>query len=255
MMYGLNNMPKIPRVFVGTLYSGEGDFEKCNVAIQEQLGVSVDHLVIKHLPEKEAHNALWAEWRSRQSSFDFFVKVDADTVLSHPNVLNKFWETLQSNPRITGIQAPLHDYFTDRFINGLNCFSPKVIFQDTKDSLFCDRKVDINHDIMISSDNVCVELKPAGKHCHNSSDLQAFHFGFHRALKRQNEILQFVRQAWDRDHDRLREFAILGAGAAFSKGFLHMDYTTPVFVQLFEEIRTKYDNLRGTLKLQNENNV
>ena len=203
-----------PKVFVGTMYCGEGDFEEGLSLVLAQKDVEVEHVVIRDLPEKQAHNALWQAWRSAQGRCDMFVKVDADTVLAHDGVLRAFWSLLQGNPRVTGVQAPLNDYFTAGHINGLNCFSPRVTFRDTADELFCDRQVDVDHDVVIRSDQVGNDLRPAGYHCYRATDRQAFHFGLHRALKRQANVLDRVRAAYRREPTRARGLALLGAQVA-----------------------------------------
>lgn len=196
------------KVFVGTLYCGEADFDMCIDAIYSQEDVEIHSRVFTNLPEKEAHNQLWAAWRAIQSQFDLFVKVDADTVLANKRIIRTICDIFDTDKRITGLQAPLHDYFTDSFINGLNCFSPKVVFLDSKDELYCDRKVDTCHDIVIQSHNVPSTLQPAGYHCYHASKEQAFHFGLHRALKNQIEILNRVKKA---PQDINRKLALLGA--------------------------------------------
>lgn len=203
-----------PVVFVGTMHCGEGDFAECCRAIGEQRGVRVTHVVIADLPEKAAHNRLWQAWRDAKAGCDFFVKVDADTVLAHDEVLLEFWRVMQANPRVTGIQAPLLDYFTDGYINGLNCFSPRVTFRDTADELFCDRQVDVDHDVVVKSGQVPERLRHAGYHCYHATDAQAFHFGLHRALKGQRQVIDLVRQAQQRHGDRQRALALLGAECA-----------------------------------------
>lgn len=194
------------------MHCGEGDYLECHRAIAKQSGVTITHHLVSNLPEKEAHNALWASWREVKHEHDFFVKLDADTVLAHDEVLLEFWRMMQANPRITGIQAPLLDYFTDGHINGLNCFSPKVTFRDTSDALFCDRQVDVDHDIVIKSGNVVERLRPAGFHCYHATEKQAFHFGIHRALKNQTQVIDLVRQAQKRHGDDIRAWALIGAG-------------------------------------------
>lgn len=233
-----------PKVFVGTMYCGEGDFDLSTVSIATQVGVDVERLVISNLPEKEAHNALWAAWRERQSSFDCFLKVDADTVLAHPNVIASYIELLK-NPDITGIQAPLADYFTDDLINGLNCFSPKVTFRDTADDLFCDRHVDVDHNVVIASHEVPNVLRPAGLHCHYTKDIQAFHFGVHRALKGQASVIEKVRRAWTKHKDRQRGLAILGARSAaqFSKT-RRFNYNDKELIDAFDRALSTYESMR-----------
>ena len=119
---GKDYMKKTPKVFVGTLYVNEPQFEKCCDAISSQKGVEVTHSIIKGKSELEAHNILWNQWNTVRSCYDMFVKVDADTVLRE-GVLQQAAELMTSDKRITGMQIPLHDYFTNVEIAGLNCFS------------------------------------------------------------------------------------------------------------------------------------
>lgn len=235
-----------PRIFIGTMYCGEGDYRACCEAIQQQEDVTVHQTVISNLDEKTAHNALWNAWRSERQTFDMFVKVDADTVLAHPKVLLSFWNMMQSNSRITGIQAPLLDYFTDGFINGLNCFSPKVTFLTTTDELYCDR-VDVDHDIVIKSKDVIDELKPAGYHCYQASELQSFHYGIHRKLKNQHQIINLVRSAWNRLRDRNRGFALLGAEVASNFAGGGFNYTDQKLLEAFKATHHRYDDLISKL--------
>jgi hypothetical protein len=236
-----------PRVFVGTMYCGEGDYSKCLEAIAAQDGVVIKHISISDLPEKDAHNKLWQSWRDVKQDFDMFVKIDADTVLTHRTVLLEFWKMMQKNPRITGIQAPLLDYFTDGHINGLNCFSPKVTFRDSADELFCDRQVDIDHDIVIKSEGVPPPLRPAGFHCYHSSPVQAFHFGLHRALKNQTQVIELVHQAWKRYNDRLRALAFIGATYAPVFNVGGFNYKDERFQNVFEAVTHNFDQIVKTL--------
>lgn len=244
----------LPRAFIGTMHCGEHDFERCKQALVSQSGIEIEHCVIENLPEKDAHNQLWESWRTVQNTtFDMFVKVDADTVLAHDRVLIELWNLLQSNKRITGIQAPLHDFYTDSFINGLNCFTNNVIFSNSSDSLYCDRNVDGNHDIVIKAEHVPAILKPAGLHCHHASQIQSFHFGLHRTLKNQHTTLARVRAAWEIKHtkelDDNRTFALLGAAMAgnFTRtgGF---NYNDPELIQAFDDAMTRKEQLLGVSK-------
>lgn len=232
-----------PRIFVGTMYTQEGDFLECLRRIQEQEGVIVSHFIVSGLKEKEAHNALWHAWRGQQKTHDLFVKVDADTVLSTPQTLAQIWELFATNPRLTGVQAPLHDYMTDSFINGLNCFSPRVIFNDTQDELYCDRQVDTNHDVTLRDTQLPEHLRPAGLHCHYASPKQAFHYGLHRALKGQHQIIKRVEAAYEsHGRDRIRAFALMGSIVA--PKFVqhrHFNYQDPEFIAAFEEAQNKFE--------------
>lgn len=236
-----------PRIFVGTMHACEGDFQTCIDTIRSQKDVVVSHFIVSGLKEKEAHNALWHAWRQAQDSNDLFVKVDADTVLASEHTLSQIWKLFEANPRLTSVQAPLHDYMTNGFINGLNAFSPRVIFNDTRDELYCDR-VDTGHDERMQSGDVPDYLKPAGLHCFHANDRQAFHYGVHRALKGQREVMGRVHKAWSLGRDRIRSFALIGS--AFHGKFVQnrkFNYGDEEFEQAFEEAQREFDRLTVTL--------
>lgn len=222
------------RVYIGTLYCGEGDFAMSVKSIVEQQDVDVTCHVISDLPERDAHNALWDAWDEAKKDHDIFVKVDADTVLRHPHVLKNISDMFVADERLSGVQCWLHDYFTDGLIYGLNCYSQRVVFEHTKDDLFCDR-VDTNHDRVVRGYALSNELVPAGLHCYHTNELQAFHFGLHRQLKKQDNIIRLVRNAWERNRDELRAWALVGAHVAEQFGDnRRFNYTDPELCRVFD---------------------
>jgi hypothetical protein len=231
------------KVFVGTMYSGEGDFEECLSSIKRQRDVEIEHIIIENLPEKEAHNKLFEAWNSVKKDFNFFLKVDADTVLAHPFVCTSMQQMFLSNSRFTSIQAPLHDYFTNDMINGLNAYVPRVVFNPSPE-LYCDR-VDTNHDIQIKAKDVIGELVPAGYHCYHSTPRQAFHFGLHRKLKGQTDILNKVAKAYEVNKwpgmVDARAYAIAGGQAAHLCNGKH-NYTDTKFEELFKLAEQELSN-------------
>lgn len=230
------------KIFVGTLYSGEGEFQCCIDKIHKQKNVEITHCVIAGLGEKDAHNSLWAAWKNARESHDLFVKIDADTVLCSDNTLFQVWQQFLANPRVTGLQAPLDDYMTKTLINGLNAFSPKVVFNDTRDDLYCDRQVDVGHDIVLRSNEIPISLRPAGLHCYHSSDKQAFHYGLHRTLKNQRHTIDLVKSAWMNDRDRARAMALIGS--AMSHQFVNnhkFNYCDEEFKEALLKAETRYD--------------
>ena len=204
-------MHDLPRIFVGTLTCGESEFDSCCAAIFAQTGVSVTHHVIRNQPEFEAHNMLWAAWNDNKTTHELFVKIDADTVLNRDTALFEI-SNLFKNPHVTGAQIPIHDYFTDDLINGLNAFSPRVIFKNAKHKLFADH-ADRGHEIVLKRDDVA-HLAPIAWHGQNPSPRQSFHFGFHRKLKGQTEVLRKTANAWLKYGDTSREWALAGAANA-----------------------------------------
>ncbi len=221
----------VPRIFVGTLACGEAEFDDCCRAVAMQQGVEVTHHVIANQPEFEAHNQLWEAWDQAKSSCHLFVKVDADTVLSRPNALADI-SALFANPLVTGAQILLHDYFTNQLIAGLNAFSPVVTFHPSSRRLFADH-VDRNHNVVLKGEAVA-HLAPIGWHCTNPNPRQAFHFGLHRALKKQHEVIRECAAVWLEKRDVPRSWALIGARAAGWRLSKHFDYGDDRFERAFE---------------------
>lgn len=230
----------IPKIFVGTMCAGEDEFAECCDMIDAQHDVNATHYIISDKPEWEAHNELWDAWNARKHQFDLFVKVDGDTVLQHDCVLRNIANTMLTDPRITGMQIPLTDYFTEKPILGLNCFTPKVIFTASKSKLYCDR-VDTGHDIVLRNEAVA-HLAPAGYHCKHPHALQAFHFGFHRMLKNQRHIMVDTYHAWRKHGDDARLWALLGAKVAteFHEN-IDFSYGSSAFNAIFVETKKDFE--------------
>jgi hypothetical protein len=214
-----------PRIFVGTLACGEAELPECLGAVAAQTGVSVAQTVIENQPELEAHNALWDAWEAVKAHHDLFVKIDADTVLTRPTALAEI-AALFSDEAVTGAQILLHDFFTDELIAGLNAFSCAVTFQRATDRLWTDR-VDGGHRLVLKGEPVR-HLAPIGWHCRAPHRHQAFHYGLHRALKKQEEVIARCAVVWLAKRDEARAWALAGA---MSAGQLrhHVDYGDPQF--------------------------
>lgn len=230
-----------PIVFVGTLYSNEGDFEKCCDAINDQQNVTVIHKVISGFNEKDAHNELWSEHRKLWPNFDMFVKVDADTVLESSTTLREIFECLQDN-KATSLRAPLHDYMTDKLINGLHAYTNKVTFLETIDNLYCDRNVAMDDHKILTEKDLPTSLKPVGKHCHYATPIQAFRYALHRSMKNQREAMQDLIYAWRQHNDRTRGFAVIAVMLAAKLAKIHSsNYDDDAFNDSFQDVEINYD--------------
>jgi hypothetical protein len=229
------------RVFVGTMESGEADFDDCQAAIRRQTHKDVYHFVVSGLPEPEAHAALYEMWERVKSHHDLFLKVDADTVLAHDNVIAEHVALFAANPHLTGTQAWLYDYMTDGKIFGLGCMRNTVTLTKSTNPLYPDR-VDEKHDQVLRGDALPAALNPAGNHCMHPTDRQAFHYGLHRTLKNQHENMDRVRAGWNRQRDRARALALLGAQAApqFRKN-LKFNYGDLEFHRAFQDAIDNFD--------------
>ena len=201
----------LPRIFVGTLSCGEAEFEEVCGAIALQEDVRVTHHIIENQPEFLAHNMLWQAWQEKRETHDLFVKVDADTILNRKTALAEIY-ALFSRPDVTGAQILLHDYFTDGLIAGLNAFSPKVRFRASRSRLFADH-ADYGHQIVLKGE-IVAHLAPIGWHCKKPHPYQAFHYGFHRALKKQQDVLVRLALAWRASPEAGRAWALAGAATA-----------------------------------------
>lgn len=229
------------KVFVGTMESGENDFPWCIDAIKMQQGVNIEHFVVSGLPEREAHQALFTKWNSVKDDFDLLLKVDADTVLVNQNVIKTYVELFESNARLTGVQAWLHDYMTDTKIYGLTCLKNTVTINDNPRQLYPDR-VDTNHDVVMRGDELPQQLNPAGHHCFHSSELQAFHYGVHRGKKNQLDVKRCIKMAWDKDKtNRIRGLALLGFHMAHE--CVEFDYVSEQFKSLYKRAQREYDSV------------
>ena len=224
---------RLPRIFVGTLASGEAEFEACCAAIASQTGVHITHHIIENQPEYEAHNMLWQAWAENKTSHDIFIKIDADTVLNRKTAILEIFNFF-TDPRVTGIQAELNDYFTDEIIVGpLTGFSSKVEFRPAKSKLFVDH-ADYGHDVILKGKQL-IGLNPVGWHGQNPSAKQSFHFGFHRKLKGQDSVIKKTALAWLKLQDDSRGWALAGAASVrwWMRGKTH--YKSKSFKKCFEK--------------------
>lgn len=237
-----------PKIFVGTMYCGEGDFEKCKNAILNQVNVETEHFIVQDKPEKEAHDTLFTKWNQLKKDFSLFVKVDADTVLNGDDILKKIFDFMYSDKDITGLQIPIYDYFTDSLIAGLNCFKPEVIFNTNSHHLYCDR-VDSGHKKQIVGNAVPEYFIPGAHHCNYATNKQAYHYGVHRALKNQRTNIQKVYNAWKTHKDDLRLYALIGAD--HSKYFANgneFNYTDDKFINHFKDAENQLESYKIKLR-------
>lgn len=174
-----------PRVLVGVLYSGEEDFRYCVAAIKAQRGVDLAWFVIEHLPNKQAHEALYETFMQKAAEARFFVKVDADMVLRSPDLVGGIARIFSAQPDVDLIRIPVRDYFTGRDIAGLNAFRSTVKWPACDDEVFVDQKP-VSRDRTLTAK----ELAPAADHCFRCSEFQAFHYGVHRGVKLQVSLCE-----------------------------------------------------------------
>jgi len=197
------------KIFVGTMYSGENEFEDSSKSIFSQEDVDITRYVVSFKNEHEAAKDLYGTWESVKKDYDFFIQVDPDTVLRHSRVFFDACSIIKESNQYNFVQCPLYDHFTDSHIWGLNVYSPEVVFDTAgMNSLYTDRCTSNKRPLNI--DEKFPSLYPAGDHAPNPSDMQAFRFGVHRGLKNQIGNLDKVIISNKANATRAKWFAIVG---------------------------------------------
>lgn len=219
------------KIFVGTLYSGENEFEECLDSIQKQSYKKFQHFVYKNLPNKEAHATLYRSFLERADKFDVLIKVDADMVLANTEIFRNIVEKLEANDWMEIFTIAVLDFFSGQLIWGLNAYRSSVRWDFDKETLFVDYS-EVTREKMFLDDKV---LAPAAIHCKNPSLFQAFHYGVHRGLKsleplRGEKHWELLERTWanfQRTKDIRVGFACLGMELAYKGlfGVSDLDYT------------------------------
>lgn len=166
------------RIFVGTLYTVENEFDDCVAAIQAQTYQDFSHIVFEGLRNKEAHEALYSTFLTKADEFDLMIKVDADMVIQDRRLFAGIVHTFETNEPLTHLQIAVHDFFADGLIWGMHAYRNAVRWQTNGEDLFLDR-FDTGG-VRVKDSEI---LAPAAIHCKDPSLLQAFHYGVHRGLK------------------------------------------------------------------------
>jgi len=229
------------KILVGTLYSGENEFEECVASIQKQSIKGFEHLVVQDKPNREAHRLLFQTFMTRKDEFDALIKVDADMVLCHENLFEQIDQWLARETDLEILTIAVLDFFSGQLINGLNTYRNTVTWNLTKETLFVDiAEVDLKRTHFDTT-----YLAPAAIHCKNPSSYQAFHYGVHRGFKsiaRQHSTTHWalLEKTWQNfllTRDVRIGLAILGAELVYAGEFSRddIDYTNPKVKNMLEK--------------------
>lgn len=167
------------KLFIGTLYANENEYEECLRSIKLQTYQNLDHIIIRNLPNKEAHVSLFTAFVRQVETYDLLIKVDADMVISNPQLFENIVRKMREKPGVDILSIAVHDFFSDQLIFGLNTYRNTVRWNFEKENLFVDIP-ETSQEKYLFDDH---ELAPAAVHCPNPSPFQAFHYGVHRGLK------------------------------------------------------------------------
>lgn len=172
-------MYKNPRIFIGTLYSGEGELDDCIASIKMQKYSNWEHRIFRNMTNVEAHQAIYNAFMAHAGEFDIFIKLDADMVFDRPTALEEIIWTFRSNANLDSVFFSVKDWFGNIDIIGMGAFSSRVKWDILDDDLFVDPRPTIPGIHMVVRD----WPSPIALHMPNSSLQQAYAYGYHRALK------------------------------------------------------------------------
>lgn len=229
------------KILVGTLHCGENEYDACCDSIRAQTNSDWEQFAIADKPNKLAHELLYQTFMNRASEFDFFIKVDADMVLSRPTFFEEAAGWMDSHTEVDNLQIAVRDFFSNRLIGGLHVFRSNVRWKPDDEGVFVDQcPVPLNRrhtDFKL--------LAPAADHCPNPSAFQSFHFGMHKGVKLteamrrgRSEIRQFAAHLANIEytfrHYRRRRLRVLGLACVGAElaiqgrlGIANVDYANP----------------------------
>lgn len=169
------------KVFVGTLYSGENEFAESRASVVAQTYEGVTHEIIEYLPNKEAHDTLYARFMSLQDEYDVFIKLDADMVFRDHRSVEKIVSFFRKHPKLDHLILTVHDYYTDTSLFGIHCYSNRCRWKPSGEELFVDPFPQIGGErIKLSA------AKPDSNlvnHAFGQTEKSAYAFGYHKVSK------------------------------------------------------------------------
>jgi hypothetical protein len=174
-------------LLVGMLSCGENEREQSLASLQAQRFRDWDLFTLDNLPNKAAHDRLYATFMSRAGDYRWFFKLDADMVLAGEDALGTLIGLLD-HPRRDWLMVDVLDWASDTVGPGAQAFSSRVRWQANPDPLLVD------HAPTFGGEAVRLwQQPPFILHSPDPSRYQAFRYGVHRALK----AVQLDRNAKD----------------------------------------------------------
>lgn len=188
-----------PRVMVGMLHHGECQVAQAIESLRAQKEVDLDLCIITGAANLEAHRRVYQEFMARSSEFDFFLKLDADMVLSDETSVAR--ATQQSAATAADdLVLPLHDWLVDESIYGAHLFRSEMRW-----AIPADERLFVDTDPSNLGRKVVVRdwAEPFALHNPHPSDEQAYVFGVHRGRKAAQRYVPIARYQCTQAHDQL----------------------------------------------------
>lgn len=177
-------------VVIGTLYSGEGDFEYCCKSVKSQ-DYPCEQFVISDTMEAKAHSVLYRTFKD--SDYDYLIKLDADMVFIDNNAVRQM-VSIADEGGYDKVSFKVQDFFTNSKFFGVHLFSKRV---NWKWKRFVSKN--IKPDRLDTAKHVYLSKNALVYHCYHANIKQSFHYGFHRMHKGQvgicNDVLSNLERS------------------------------------------------------------
>lgn len=168
----------MPRLLILTLTSGEAALPLLVRQLASQSFRDFEHEVISGLPNRAAHNRLYRTIMARASSFDLFLKLDADMTFRADSSLAETVQAIDQHPDAQHFAFRVWDCFTDEETLGVHVFRSGVSWPEVSDELFVDPDPPNARQILWEGPPA-----PFVNHGEVVSDFECFSFGVHKFLK------------------------------------------------------------------------
>ena len=166
------------RLLILTLSSGEAALPVLVSQLAAQTFTNFEHEIISGLPNQAAHNRLYRTIMERASSFDLFLKLDADMTLRSDTSLDDAVRATDRRPDAQHFAFRVWDCFTEEETLGVHIFRSGVRWGEVTDELFVDPDPPGVRQLLWDGPPA-----PFVDHGGIVSDFECFAFGVHKFLK------------------------------------------------------------------------
>src|SRR4051812_1313535 len=126
------------RILVGMLACGENERDQAIAALKAQSYKNYEFFLLENLPNKAAHETLYARFMASARQFDLFMKLDADMVLTRESALAEVADFFLSNAEVELLFFELLDWYTDTLIPGMTIVRSTARWPEHPDQLLVD---------------------------------------------------------------------------------------------------------------------
>ncbi len=168
------------KILIGTMYSGEREFDECVEALKDQKYCYRSHFVIEHLPEDAAHNQLYKRFMHHSGEYDLFLKLDADMVLSDRDKVGAAVSLFEQSPRLDHAVFSVQNWMTSSPIIGIHMYRSRVRWAQPGGEPGTETPPDLQGQRRHFTRG---HPSPLAHHSPNPGPAQAFRYGLRCALK------------------------------------------------------------------------